>query len=186
MVAINALVLPILLSAVLVFFVSYLIHMALPWHRNDYARVPNEAGVMDALRSFAIPPGDYILPHAPSARDMCTPEFIEKMKQGPVMVLTVAPNGPVAMGKKLLAWFIYCLVIGVLAAYVAGRALPAGAHYLNVFQFAGVAAFLGYSFAHWPMAIWYRRSLSTTIKETIDGLIYALVTAGAFGWLWPR
>jgi len=25
-----------------------------------------------------------------------------------------------------------------------------------------------------------------TIKEVVDGLIYGLLTAGTFGWLWPR
>ena len=79
-----------------------------------------------------------------------------------------------------------CFVVGVFAAYVAGRALPSGTDYLRVFQFVGATAFLGYSFALWPIAIWYHRSLGTTIRSTIDGLLYALLTAGTFGWLWPR
>jgi hypothetical protein len=78
------------------------------------------------------------------------------------------------------------VVVGVFAAYVAGRALPPGSHYLHVFRFAGVAAFLAYSVALWQMSIWYQRAWSITIKSTIDGLIYALLTAGTFGWLWPR
>ena len=53
-----ALWLPILLSAVLVFVASSIIHMASPWHKSDYPKMPNEDGVMDALRPFAIPPGD--------------------------------------------------------------------------------------------------------------------------------
>jgi hypothetical protein len=36
------------------------------------------------------------------------------------------------------------------------------------------------------MSIWYRRAWGVTIKATIDGLIYACLTAVAFGWLWPR
>jgi hypothetical protein len=36
------------------------------------------------------------------------------------------------------------------------------------------------------MSIWYSRAWINTIKSTIDGLIYALLTAGTFGWLWPR
>jgi hypothetical protein len=55
-----------------------------------------------------------------------------------------------------------------------------------VFRFAGTTAFIGYSVALWQMSIWYRRAWSTTIKATVDGLIYALLTAGVFGWLWPR
>jgi len=37
----------------------------------------------------------------------------------------------------------------------------------------------------WQMSIWYRRSWSTTLKATLDGVIYGLLTGGAFGWLWP-
>ena len=62
----------------------------------------------------------------------------------------------------------------------------AGESYLHVFRFAGVTAFAGYSLGGWQESIWYQRKLSTTIKNTIDGLIYALFTAGVFGWLWPR
>ncbi len=90
------------------------------------------------------------------------------------------------MGKELILWFFYTVVIGIFAAYVTGRALPAGAAYLSVFRFAGTTAFLGYAAALWQMSIWYRRPWSTTLRITVDGLIYALLTAGTFGWLWPR
>jgi hypothetical protein len=102
------------------------------------------------------------------------------------MVLTVMPNGPAPMAKNLILWFLYSAVVGVFAAYIAGRALPVGASYLSVFRFAGTTAFIGYSLALWQNSIWYRRAWCTTIKVTVDGLIYALLTAGTFGWLWPR
>jgi hypothetical protein len=89
------------------------------------------------------------------------------------------------MGKPLVLWFVYSVVVSIFAAYVASRAVPAAAHYLAVFRFAGVTAFVGYALALWQMAIWYNRSLATTIRGTIDGLVYACVTAGTFGWLWP-
>lgn len=177
---------PILLSAVIVFVVSSIIHMALPWHKSDYPKVPNEDKVMEALRPLAIPPGDYLIPRPSSHKEMRTPEFVEKMKKGPVMMLTVWPNGPARMGKNLILWFVYSAIVSLFAGYVAGRAVPVGAEYLRVFRFAGVAAFLGYSVALWQMSIWYRRAWITTIKATVDGLIYALLTAGVFGWLWPR
>ncbi len=178
--------LPILLSAVIVFVVSSIIHMALPWHKSDYQKVPNEDQVMAALRPHAIPPGDYIVPRPASMQDMKSPEYTEKLKQGPVMVATVLPNGPMSMNRSLVLWFVYSVVVGIFAAYVAGAALPAGAEYLKVFRFAGVTAFVGYSLALWQSSIWYGRSWTTTIKATVDGLVYALLTAGTFGWLWPR
>ncbi len=186
MTGLYALWLPVVLSAVLVFVASSVIHMALPWHKSDYLRVAQEDQVMDALRPFAIPPGDYCMPRASSMQEMRTPEFAEKMQRGPVWMLTVIPNGPMSMGKPLVLWFLYCMAIGFLAAYVAGRALPSGAPYLRVFQLIGATAFTGYAAALWQMSIWYRRAWSTTIKSTIDGLVYALLTAGTFGWLWPH
>jgi hypothetical protein len=186
MVALSALWLPILLSAVIVFVASSIIHMATPWHKNDYSKAPEENKLMDTLRPLAMPPGDYMLPRPSSAEEMRSAEFAEKMKKGPVMVFTVMPSGPVRMTRSLVLWFIYCVLVGLFAAYVAGRPLPAGAPYLRVFQLVSVTALVGYAVALWQMSIWYRRAWSTTIKATIDGLIYALLTGGTFGWLWPH
>jgi hypothetical protein len=178
--------LPILLSSVIVFLASSVIHMTPLWHKSDYPKVPNEDQVMDALRPFSIPPGDYMLPRPMGSAEMKSPEFAEKIRRGPNVILTVLPNEPWSMGRNLGLWFVYIVVVSIFAAYVAGRALPPGAMYLQVFRFAGVAAFLGYTGALWQMSIWYRRSWSMTVKTTVDGLIYALLTAGTFGWLWPR
>lgn len=185
MTGLTALWLPILLSSVIVFVASSIIHMAPLWHKSDYPKIANEDRVMDALRPFAIPPGDYMLPRPTGTAEMKSPEFAEKIRRGPNIIMTVLPNAAWSMGRNLGLWFLYVLVVSIFAAYVAGRALPAGAEYLQVFRFAGVAAFLGYSVALWQMSIWYRRALSMTVKATVDGLIYALLSAGTFGWLWP-
>jgi hypothetical protein len=180
-----ALWLPILLSAVLVFVVSSLIHMFTPWHKGDYPQVPQEQKVMDLLRPLGIPPGDYMVPRPSSREEMRSPQFLEKIKKGPVMMLTVWPGGSMAMGRQLALWFLYAVVVGVFAAYVAGRALPPGASHRAIVRFVGVTAFAGYALALWQMSIWYRRAWLTTVKATVDGFIYALVTAGTFAWLWP-
>jgi hypothetical protein len=127
-----------------------------------------------------------MIPRPSSRADLRSPEFAAKINAGPVMILTVLPNGPMSMGRNLSLWFLYCFGVGVLAAYVAGRALQPDTDYLVVFRFAGTTAFIGYAVALWQMSIWYRRSWLTTIKATVDGLIYACLTAGTFGWLWPR
>ena len=186
MIALSTLWLPILLSAVAVFVVSSVIHMASPWHKDDYPAVPDQDKVMAALRPFAIPPGDYMLPRPASMDEMKSAAFADKMTQGPVMILTVMPNGPTDMKRNLGLWFVFAVVVGFISAYVAGRALPVGAAYLHVFRFVGTTAFVAYAAALWPISIWYRRAWSTTIKGTVDGLIYASLTAGVFGWLWPR
>jgi len=83
-------------------------------------------------------------------------------------------------------WFVFCLIIGLFVAYLTGRTLPFGANYLVVFRVAGTAGFLGYGLGHISDGIWKGQPWSATIKEVIDGLIYGLLTAGTFGWLWPR
>ncbi|MGH9345755.1 MAG: hypothetical protein ACRD26_00680 [Vicinamibacterales bacterium] len=186
MVALTSLWAPILVAAVLVFVVSSIIHMVLPYHRTDFGRLPAEDDVMDALRRFKIPPGDYFIPCPGSPDIMRSTAFQEKMTRGPVAVMTMMESGPPKMGPSLAWWFVYSIVVGIFAGYVASRALPAGAEYLDVFRFAGTVAFVGYALALWQNTIWYKRSVSATLKSTLDGLIYALLTAGVFGWLWPR
>ncbi len=185
MVSIVSLWLPILLSAVAVFLISSIIHMVLQYHKNDFKKLPSEEQVMNDLHKVNIPPGDYHFPHAKDMKDMNSPEFIEKMKQGPVGIITMMESGPTAMGKQLVLWFIYSIIVGIFATYIAGNALAPGSHYLSVFRFVGATAFTGYSLALLQNSIWYKRNWAATLKSMFDGLIYALFTAGIFGWLWP-
>jgi hypothetical protein len=177
---------PILFSALVVVIASSIIHMASPWHRTDYPKMPNEDHVRAALRPLNIPPGDYMIPRPASRSELRTPEFADKINAGPVMVVTVLPNGPMSMGRNLTLWFIYCTTNSLFAAYIASRALPPDPDYLEVFRFTGATAFIGYAVALWQMSIWYRRSWLTTLKVTVDGFIYACLTAGIFALLWPR
>jgi hypothetical protein len=186
MVSLASLLIPILGSAVLVFLASFVIHMVLKYHWNDVATVPNEDRVMDALRSFNIPPGDYVIPHVSTPKEMKDPAFVEKRNRGPIAILTVVPPGPISMGKNLIQWFIYCVVIALFAAYVASRTLAPASPYLSVFRVTGTVAFIGFAGGVWQNSIWWQRKWSSTIKSTIDGLIYGLLVAGVFGWLWPQ
>ena len=186
MVHIMSLWLPILLSAVLVFVASSIIHMMLGYHRADYKKLPSEDAVLEALRKFNIPPGDYLSPCAGSAKEMREPAFQEKWAKGPVVMMTVMPTGKPSMGGQLFLWFLYCLVVGTFSAYMAGRALPPGSPYLSAFRFAGTAAFLSYGMALIQNSIWYKRSWGTTFRSMFDALVYGCLTGGAFGWLWPK
>ena len=112
--------------------------------------------------------------------------MVEKLKRGPVGLLTVLPSGPPAMGKNLVQWSLYSIVIGIFAAYLAGRTLAAGTAFLEVFRIVGTAAFLGYGAAHFQESIWAGRSWVVTFKHIFDSLIYAALTAGIFGLLWPK
>jgi hypothetical protein len=183
MVTIASLWLPILLAAVLVFIVSSLIHTVLPYHRSDFAAVPDESAVRAGLSG--VPAGDYVVPHAASNEERSSEEFKAKMKEGPAAFVTVLPRGESGMGGSLVQWFLYCVLIGIFAAYLAGRTLAPGADYLTVFRITGTTAFAAYGLALPQSSIWMSRKWSSTLKSVFDALVYSLLTAGAFGWLWP-
>jgi len=185
MVPLAALWLPIVLSAVIVFVASSIMHMVLPYHRSDYKQLPEEDKVLAALRSAPLPRGQYIFPYC-THEDMKSPAIVEKQKQGPVGFLMIMPSGPPVMPKFLAQWFAFCLLIAFFVAYLAAHTVPAGARYLAVYRVVGAAAFLGYGLGNLPNSIWRGRSWPVTIKEVVDGLVYSLLTAGTFGWLWPR
>lgn len=185
MVTLAALWLPILLSAVIVFIASSIIHMVLPYHRSNYRKLPEEEKVLASLRPLGLTAGLYNFPHV-THKELKSPEAQEKFKQGPVGFLTMLPSGPVNMGKFLGLWFVYCVVVGVFVAYLAAHSIAPFPPYRHVFRIVGTAAFMAYGVGGLANGIWKGVPWSMVLKETFDGLIYALLTAGTFGWLWPR
>ena len=174
--------LPTLVSAVAVFLLSFVLHTLLPWHHGDYKTVPGEAQLMDAVRPLDIPPGDYIVPRPSGRAEMQSPEFAEKVRRGPVLVLTVLPSGQVSLARNLIWWFVYLLIVAAIAGHIAQR-VGGGTGYL-IFHTVALSAFLGYAAALWQMTVWYHRSWATTLRSTIDGAIYAVVTGLIFAWMW--
>jgi hypothetical protein len=186
MVTLTSLWLPILLSTAIVFVASSIMHMVLPYHKSDYRKLPDEDRVTDAMRSAGLTRGPaYFFPYF-SFKEMKSAPVVEKLKRGPVGLLTVLPSGPPAMGKNLIQWFLYCIVISVFAAYLGSRTRAPGTDFLEVFRVIGTVAFLGYGAAHAQESIWSGRSWVVTLKHIFDSLIYALLTAAIFGWLWPK
>jgi hypothetical protein len=186
MVSLGALWLPILLSAVLVFIASSIIHMVFKYHHRGYTPLPNEDAVRAAIRSGNPAPAQYIIPYCPSPKLMATPEMQKKFTEGPVGVLNLMRPGVPAMGKYLVQWFVFLLVVSLFIAYVAAHCLAPGARDLEVFRIVGAVGFLAYAAGMLPPSIWMGKPWSVTWKEVFDGLVYGLVTAGTFGWLWPR
>jgi hypothetical protein len=141
---------------------------------------------MEALRKFGIPPGDYAIPYAGGAQGVKSPAYLEKRQRGPVLFATVVKTGTFSMNAQLVQWFVFCLVASVVSAYITSRAVVPGDSSMAVFRFAGTSALIFYAAAQWADTIWYKRSWTTVLKNTFDGLIYAVLTAGAFMWLWPE
>src|SRR5438876_11641852 len=147
MIPLSALWLPILLSAVIVFFASFIMHMVLSYHKSDYRQLPDEDRVTDALRNAGVTRGpNYFFPYC-KFEEMKSPPVIEKLKRGAVGLLTVLPSGPPAMGKNLVQWFLYCVVISIFVAYLSGRLLVRGTAFLQVVRVVGTVAFLGFGAA---------------------------------------
>ncbi|WP_257306179.1 hypothetical protein [Geothrix campi] len=178
--------LPIILSAVFVFVVSSLIHMVLKWHNSDYRALPNEDEVRAAIRKGSPTPGQYVIPYCGDMKEMGKPEVQQKYTDGPVGFLMLGPNGTPNMGKALGLWFLYAVAVAFMAAYVASRTLAPGTHYLQVFRVVGAVSFLTYAGGSVQMGIWAGKPWRSVVKDLIDGLLYGLVSAGAFGWLWPK
>jgi hypothetical protein len=160
--------------------------MVLGYHSNDVRKLPKEDDAIEALRKLAIPPGDYAMPRPGSMKEMRSPAYIEKLKAGPVVFMTVRPSGSPTMTKSMVLWFVYLVFVSFFAAYITGRALGPGAPYLAVFRFAGATAFSAYSLALLQHSIWWGRNWGTTWKSVLDGFVYACLTAAVFGQLWPR
>ncbi len=186
MVTLMQLWLPILLSAVFAFVASSVIHMALKWHNSDYHGLPDEEGARAALGKDSPAPGMYILPYCSDHKLMGSEDMQRKYKEGPVGFLILRAPGPMTMGASLSQWFGYCALVSLFSAYLAGHVLAPGTHYLMVFRVVGTAAFMAYAFGSIPMGIWWGQPWRSVAKGMLDGLIYALLTAGTFGWLWPH
>ncbi len=185
MITLLSLWLPIVLSAVAVFLVSSIIHMVLTYHRSNVTGVPDEEKFRASVGPMKLPPGDYMVPHVASPKDMSSPEMLKKLDEGPVISLTIMPNGPFPMGKNLLLWFVYSLLVGLFSAYLAAQTLTPSADFQTILQLVSSSAFMGYGLALIQDSIWWSRKWSTTFKFLFDALVYALLTGLLFAWLWP-
>jgi hypothetical protein len=185
MVGIGSLWAPILFSAVLVFAASFVAWVVLPHHKSDWKKLPDEEAVRRALTK-EIAPGQYVVPFAADAKAMEDEDYRRKCEEGPTGILTLRQPGKPSLGKPLALSFLYYVAVAAAVAYVTGRCLPPGARYMEVFQISGTAATMAYTGALATEAIWFGRPWSVTLKGMADGVAYGLLTAGAFGWLWPR
>ena len=179
-----ALWLPILVSAVLVFFASYLSWMLLPLHKKEFARMRDEGAFYDKLRAMGLEPGKYVFPHYECKQDLEGPAFKERWEAGPHGLLHIWDRRP-NMARNLVLTFVFYVVVGIFVAYLLYRAFDGtpGA-YLAVFQVSGTAAILAHAFGGIPNAIWFHKPATAFWADLLDGVIYGLLTAGAFAAFW--
>jgi hypothetical protein len=183
MISLTTLWLPIVLSTVAVFIASNILWMALPfWHRRDYGKLPDERPILDALSNAAS--GQYIAPFVNWSK--LPKEEREAMQKRPMALVLVRNPAKFAFPAALSMWIVYLLLITILIAWIPAATLSAGAPYADVFCIVFAATILAHSFGSVSDSIWYGKPWSVTVKEIVDGIIYGLVTAALFAWLWPR
>ena len=173
--------LPIILSGVALFFASWAAWMLLPHHKGEWKGLPNEEGIMAALRQFNIPPGQYNFPHSASHEEMNTDEFKRRKEAGPSGFLTVWQTWP-NMGMNMLCTLLFFTVANGVIGYLAGMVIAPGADRWFVFRFVATAGILTYGTANILNGIWFNRKM---VADIIDGVVYGLITGLIFAALWP-
>ena len=173
--------LPIIASAVVVFVAGSVIWMAMPWHKKEWQKTPDEEAVRAALKGCE--PGMYTVPNCADRSEFNKPDMQKKLVDGPQAFVTVVPSELPKMGGKLVMMFGYNVLVAIVCAYVVSRTLTEGAGYLAIFRISGTIAFIAYGMAYIQESIWFGRKWSSTIFTFVDALIYALLTGGVFGWL---
>jgi hypothetical protein len=181
MVELSSLWLPILISGIALFLASFLVWTVLPHHANDWKALPNEEAFSSAVRNLNLPKGNYCFPHACDNKEMASPEFQAKQKQGPTGTMQLW-GGPPNMGRNMICQFLFFVAVSFCLAYLATLGLRPGATFMDVFRFVGTAGILAYTTATVPSSIWFNWKLAPYV---IDGVAYGLITGLIFGFFWP-
>jgi hypothetical protein len=159
--------------------------MALPIHKNDYKKLPDEDAIQAAVRAQNLPPAMYMFPSCTHKELRENPAVQAKMKAGPVGVLTVLKSSP-NMGLSLGLWLVFNVLLATAIAVLAGQAFAPGAPAMDVFAFTGLAALLGHASGAMPESIWKGKPWNTLPASLFDAVVYALLTGGSFALLWPK
>lgn len=177
------LVVPILVSAVAVWFYSALAWMVMGHHAADTQQAPDEDALMAAIRTLGIGPGTYGFPRPATKAECRDPKFMEKWKAGPTGLLNVW--GPMSMGRNMALSFGLYLLVSVGVAYIGSAAFAPGAPFGRVMQALGTAGVMAYVIAALPHAIWFQTRRQAVLSCAFDGLVQGLITGAIFAWMWP-
>ena len=185
MAALTQLWLPIIVTAIAVFIASSLVHMVFKWHNADFRGVANEDEVRAALRAGNLAPGQYMVPHCLDMKDLQDPAMQQKFVDGPIAMITVRPNGLPTMGRALLQWFVFNLVLAAICAVLAVQVLGIDTDPGRAGHLVGITSLLAYGAGSVSLGIWMGKPWRSVAKDVLDALIYGTVSALVFMWLWP-
>ncbi len=184
--ALLSLWLPILLSAVVVFVISSLVHMVFKWHAPDYHGFANEEAVRAAIRAGNPAPGQYVVPYCADMKEMGSEAMVKKYREGPVGHFALGSSGTPNMGKHLGLWFLWSLAVAVVAAFLASRLIGWDhAHARAAAKLVGAVTFIAHGFGNVSESIWMMRPWPATARYLLDAALYAAGSGLVFLWLWP-
>jgi hypothetical protein len=173
--------LPIILSAIALFFASFLSWVVSPLHKRDWVKLRNEDEFLKAARDVNLTPGNYMFPAAETAAERNSPEHQQKWEAGPRGVMTVFAK--MNMGQNLALTFLLFLVVSFCIAYLATIAFPSpGAALSDVFRFVSTAGLLAFLPGIVQHSIWFRCRITGHLVESVA---YAAIIGAIFAGLWP-
>jgi hypothetical protein len=181
--------LPIVVAAVIVFITSAVIWMAMPWHKKEFDHFPDEDGLIAFLRKGNLGAGMYLYPfmsHEMQKDKAVMEAHRKKVAEGPAGIMYVFPKGRLGMNRMMVQSIVFYLVVNFFLAYIGYHTIIGHATYLQVFRVIGTVAFMTYFFGTVPWCIWFGHPWKTQWLQIIDALLMAGMTAGTFGWLWPK
>lgn len=176
----SSLAVPIILSAIALFFASFLSWMVLQLHKPDWKRLDRQDDLMAALRPFNLAVGSYMFPCPKDHKEMQLEEFKAKYTAGPRGLMTIL--APTNMGVNLGLTLGYFLIVSFVIGYLASMGLPKGTDFLAVFRFifaAGMLAFLAGIVQH---SIWFRNRV---FGHLIESIFYSAIIGTIFAAMWP-
>lgn len=172
--------LPIVVSAVALFFASFLSWMVVRLHQKDWVKLDKEDEFMKAVADLEISAGSYMFPCVNTPEEMKSEEYQRKWEAGPCGILTVYTK--VNMGKNLALTFLYFLVVSFCLGYLATLAIEPGADFMAVFRFVSTAGLLTFLAAIVQHAIWFHNRI---VGHVIESIAYAAITGAIFASMWP-
>lgn len=172
---------PIVGSGFATHFASTLAWTVLPHHKPEIKSLGDkEEQFTDWIACKEIEPGQYVFPYCEDMKQTETELF--KQKQGKCsgeLRVWARPVNMLAAMVKTLGFFLFAaFMIGYVCAYTLTPYTDKG----DVFRIVLVLGIMTHCFAIFPRVFWFPRSYATSL---VDGVVYALLTAGIFYALWP-
>ena len=176
--------LPILLASIAVILAGNIIYMLLPYHRKDFKRLPDEESIRAAIKAQNLERAQYAIPYAVPHEAVDREALQEKFDAGPVGTLVIGRNGN-TMTRQLIQYVVFVLALSIAIAYVAFTTLSGNeSGFWEIFRVTGIVAFLAHGGAHFFHSIVFHQPWGVTLRYVMDAMVYALLTAGFFAWLW--